>query len=360
MYNFAENYFHMKKITSNLFNISMLLLIAVMVTSCGKKLPKNYFMIDGDAYEVNAGYIINNGETNGGFDIDLQLTSSDGCNYISFGITSKQAEALASTTHTKFDGIWVLGYKSSSNYSDMAMINGGGSIVIDRKSDGYTIDFKCSDQYGNDIEGYYKGALSNKDKNNIVHIIPDYVIPEEIYEEVEKYFPIYSGTDIPNINGQYVSSPHVLVYQSDSNYPDSLIFYSDRYVGFMNTNNQMNFYGKQYDPTQGKDMEEIYYNVKISGSDDCFTCYYVVDGYPNGYYAQQSFLFSGKKTPAGLENFHAAVILLETSGHPNLPPKNTFRVLKDHDGMAYSENWFAKSPAPKRSSDTDLFNMWMQ
>lgn len=345
----------MKKAPSNLFNISMLLLITLCLTACKGKLPDNYFKVDGEAYEINVGSIINNGQVNGGFDVDLKLVSSDGSDYIVFGIVSQQAEALASKTYTKFDGKWVAG-------SDMAGIN-SGSIVIDRKADGYTIDFKCKDQYSNDIEGHFKGTLFTKDNDNTVNNIPDYVLPEEIYDDVEEYFPIYYGANIPDINGQYVSSPHVLVHQSDSDNPDSLIFYSDRYVGFMYSNKQMNFYGKQYDPEQDKDIEEIYYNVKVSGDNDCFTCYYVVDGYPNGYYAQQSFLFSGKKTDEGLQDFHAAVILLETSGHPNLPPKNTFRVLKDNDGLASSINWLSKNPAPKRNrtnNNDDLFDIWMK
>lgn len=331
----------------------MLLLIIISVTSCKGKLPDNYFIVDGEAYEINSGAIINNGQINGGFDIDLRLVSSDGSDHITFGIVSQQAEALTSKTYSKFEGKWVSG-------SDMANFN-KGSIIIDRKANGYIIDFKGTDQYSNDIECHFKGALTVKDNDNTVNTIPDYVIPEEIYSDVEKYFPIYYGANIPDIDGQYVSSPHVLVYQSDSDTPDSLIFYSDRYVGFMYSNQQMNFYGKQYDPAEGKDIEEIHYNVKVSGDNDCFTCYYVVDGYPNGYYAQQSFLFSGKKTDEGLMDFHTAVILLETSGHPNLPPKNTFRVLKDYDGMAYKNEWLRGSHAPKRKSDnTDLFKMWMK
>lgn len=344
----------MKKTVSNQFSVSLLLITFLSLTACKGKLPDNYFKVDGEAYEINFGYIINNGQVNGGFDVDLKLSSSDGKNYIIFGIVSEQAEALNSKTHTKFDGKWVAG-------SDMGELS-SGSIVIDRKSGGYTIDFKGKDKYSNDIEGHFKGYLTNKDNNNTVNTIPSYVIPDEIYSDVEEYFDIYFGNNIPNIDGQYVSSPHVLVYQSDSNTPDSLIFYSDRYVGFMRSGSQMNFYAKQYDPEQGKDIEEIYYNVKISGDNDCFTCYYVVDGYPNGYYAQQSFLFSGKKTEQGIEDFRTAVILLETSGHPNLPPKNTFRVLKDNDGIAYADNWLSKSPAPKRSrtNDVDLFKMWMK
>ena len=352
----------MKKIVSNLLYISILLLIIATATSCRRDLPNNYFIVDGEVYEVNAGFLVNNGETQGGFDLDLQLISGDGSNYINFSIVSPQAEKLINKTYNNPSGFWVVGYQSNGKYKSMAQIN-KGYIVVDRKSDGYVININCTDQYGNEIEGYYKGRLSNTDKNNIVHAIPDYVIPEEIYSDVEEYFPIYFGTDIPDIDGEYLSSPHVLVYQSDSETPDSIVYFSDCYVGFMYRNNQMSFFKKQFDTEQGKDIEEIYYNVKISGDDNYFTCYYVIDGYPDGYYAQQSFLFSGRKTDQGIEDFHTAVILLETSGHPYLPAKNTFRVLKDQDGMAYMNNWMTKSPAPKRGStnnDADSFRMWMK
>lgn len=345
----------MKKTVSNLFNISALLLIILSLTACKGKLPDNYFKVDGEAYEINSGYIINNGQVNGGFNVDLKLSSSDGKNYIIFSIISEQAESIGSKTYALRDGKWVAG-------SDMAGF-ASGSVVVDRKSGGYTIDFKCKDKYSNNVEGHFKGTLSSKDNNNTVNTIPNYVIPKEIYSDVEEYFPIHTGNNIPNIDGEYLSSPHILVYQSDSEKTDSVIYFSDCYVGFMNRNNQMTFYKKQYDPTIDKDIEEIYYNVKISGDNNYFTCYYVLDGYPEGYYAQQSFLFSGRKTEQGIEDFHTAVILLETSGHPNLPAKNTFRVLKDQDGMAYANDWLSKSPAPKRgnsNNNADSFKIWMK
>lgn len=125
----------------------------------------------------------------------------------------------------------------------------------------------------------------------------------------------------------------------------------------------MNFYGKQFDSINNKYIEEIQYGVKITGENDYFTCYYVVDGYPGGYYAQQSFIFSGKKTAEGLEDFHAAVILLETSNNPSMYAKNSFRVLKDYDGLAEEENWLSKSGInAKKSSgkNNDLFDIWMK
>ena len=101
--------------------------------------------------------------------------------------------------------------------------------------------------------------------------------------------------------------------------------------------------------------------MKITGSDDNFTCYYVVDGYVQGFYAQQSFIFSGKKTPQGLENFHVAVILLETSGHPNMYPNNSYRVLKDYDGLAETNYWLSgKSGGSVKAKSGNAFDIWMK
>jgi hypothetical protein len=124
----------------------------------------------------------------------------------------------------------------------------------------------------------------------------------------------------------------------------------------------MNFYGKQYDSLENRYIEEIQYGLKITGSEDNFTCYYVVDGYVEGFYAQQSFIFSGKKTNAGLDDFHVAVILLETSGHPNMFPVNSYRVLKDYDGLAENNYWLSGKSGNNiaASKKNNAFDIWMK
>lgn len=353
----------MKLSTLNLLKTSLLaLLIIFTASSCRRnKTPKNYFKIGEQVYEITYGVIINNGEADNGFNVDLRLYDESRNNLLSFNIISKQAESLANSTYTNFEGSWILGYKDNGSYSSMANIN-TGSVVINRSSDGYSIDIKCTDQYSTEIEGYFKGELDKKDEDNFVKRLPSYVLPNEIYDEVTKYLPIHSGVNPPDMKGEYVSKPHALIYESYAENPDSLQFYSDRYLGFIYANKQMNFYGKQYDPEEDKYIEEIQYGVKITGENDNFTCYYVVDGYPGGYYAQQAFIFSGKKTNDGIEDFHTAVIMLETSGHPDLPAKNSYRILKDEDGLAENNNWMSKKNAyqTKRLQDEDLFKMWMK
>lgn len=347
----------MKSFITNLLKISALFAI-IFITSCGEESPKNYFKVGEDIYELNFGCITNKGEVEGGFDLELSLYSADGKNIISFRIVSEQAESIASGTYKNLEGSWVVGYENGS-YTNMASIN-YGKVLINRSPAGYSVEIKCTDQYSSSISGYFKGDLGKIDENNQVHKLPNYVLPEELYDEVTKYLPIHSGINPPDMSGEYVSAPHALIYESYGQKPDSVQFYSDRYLGFMYSNKQMNFYGKQYDSLYKKYIEEVQYGVKITGDDDNFTCYYVVDGYVEGYYAQQSFIFSGKKIDAGLEDFHVAVVLLENSNNPNMYPKHSYRVLKDYDGLAETNYWLSGKSGAETIKNTNPFDIWMR
>lgn len=173
--------------------------------------------------------------------------------------------------------------------------------------------------------------------------LPPSVLPEELKDEVGQYITIFSGDDPVKTDGQFVSKPHMLLHSSVVT--DTIQVYNDRYICFVvNNNGSVDFYGKQWDNTYNKYYEEVYRNLKRVGEDDNFTCYYLTEAYPNGMYALQSTIFSGKWNPSygGLKDFQVAVILLETSGNPNLAPNNSYRVLGDGDGLAKDTAWLAK------------------
>lgn len=351
----------MKRQVSNSLKISVLLVAILIICSCNRnKLPENYYKVGEDVYEILDGVFVNNGETEGGFNLDLRLYCENGKDFINFNIVSKEAERIPDGSYKDFNASWFVGYDNGS-YTNFGKIT-SGSLIIARSKDGYTIKIKCIDQYSNEIVGKFTGELTRQDEDNFVHVVPEYVLPNEIYDEVTALIPIYSGVNPPDMEGEYVSSPHALIYESYGEKPDSLQFYSDRYLGFLYANKQMNFYGKQYDSIQGAFFEEIQYGVKITGNNDCFTCYYVVDGYVQGYYAQQSFIFSGKKTDAGLEDFHVAVILLETSGNPYMFAKHSYRILKDYDGLAEENYWLSGKSRNNITSVTNNnpFDIWMK
>lgn len=197
--------------------------------------------------------------------------------------------------------------------------------------------------------------------------VPESVLPTEIGEVISDYFVVYSGDNPTPVRGQFVSSPHALMATSldpDYIYPDSVIFYNDRYICFERTSaGNLNFYGKQWDDDYQAYYEEVYRELNSVGEGDEFTCYFLTEGYPNGMYALQSTIFSGKwgESYGGLKDFQVAVILLETSGNPNLAPKGSYRVLGDFDGLAQDTNWMAKKSSfnhDVKVSDEDAFKMF--
>ena len=181
----------MKSFASNLIKISTLILVITFLASCrDRNKPKNYFIVEDTRYEIKSGEIINNGESSNGFSLDLRLYNESKENFLSFVIVSPQAESIPNSTYTNFEGSWVLGYKDGS-YTSIGSIN-TGKVVINRSSDGYSIEIECVDQYSNKVEGRYKGELTAKDENNLVKKLPEYVFNFEgayRYELMEEYYP---------------------------------------------------------------------------------------------------------------------------------------------------------------------------
>lgn len=173
--------------------------------------------------------------------------------------------------------------------------------------------------------------------------IPTSVLPEELNDSLSSHFTYYTGLHIPAIDGQFVSSPHVLIYSTITD--DSVnygVHYNDKFLAFAQlTDYHIDFYSKQWNDDANTYYEEAYRNVCIIGRSNGFTCYYITEGYPDGLYAKQSTILSGmwKESYGGIQNFQVAVILLETSGNPNLAPVNSFRVLCDGDSLARDTIW---------------------
>lgn len=197
--------------------------------------------------------------------------------------------------------------------------------------------------------------------------VPESVLPAEVSAAIGDCFVVYSGENPAPVRGQFVSRPHALMATSlDPTYvyPDSVIFYNDRYLCFERSNNGLvNFYGKQWDDDYNAYYEEVYRNLNSVGEGEDFTCYFLTEGYPNGMYALQSTIFSGKWNEAygGLKDFQVAVILLENSGNPYLAPNGSYRVLGDFDGLAQNTNRMAKKSSfnnDVKVSDEDLFRMF--
>ena len=191
--------------------------------------------------------------------------------------------------------------------------------------------------------------------------LPTSVMPLSLVDSVSEYFTIYQGTNPPTFEGQFVSSPHELLHSTNPN--DTVTLFNDRYVAFFVNGDKVDFYGKQWDDEYDAYYEEAKRDLYLVGTGEGFCCYYLTEAYPNGMYAKQSTVFSGKWNPAygGLKDFQVAVILLETSGNPNLAPAGSYRVLGDGDGMARDTTWFSGKDASFGTvtmSDEDAFRMF--
>ena len=173
--------------------------------------------------------------------------------------------------------------------------------------------------------------------------VPSVVLPDSLTAPVEEYFTVYEGVNPPVFDGQFVSHPHILLHSTFED--DTITTFNDRYIAFFGNDTKIDFFGKQWDDEYESYYEEAYRDLYVIGTGENFSCYYLTEGYPNGMYAKQSTIFSGKwnENYGGLKDFQVAVILLETSGNPKLAPAGSFRVLGDGDGLAQDTTWMAKS-----------------
>lgn len=210
--------------------------------------------------------------------------------------------------------------------------------------------------YGNEIE------FTTLESNNISPTpingeIPPSVLPNELANEISQYANIYQGNYPPEFETQFVSSPHMLFY-STTGEPINTV-HNDRYIAFIRRGDKIDFYGKQWDDEVNLFYEEVHRNLNIIGSGNNFTTYYITEGYPNGLYAKQSTIFSGTWDAYNnaVNDFKVVVILLETSGNPNLAPVNSYRILGDGDGVSPYTPWIdGKSlDGSAQMSDEDIF-----
>jgi hypothetical protein len=217
----------------------------------------------------------------------------------------------------------------------------------------------CSDGGGNYPDGstkYYGGtAISNEIISDIYEeFISSGVIPEEIYEEFKELMPIYSGKTPPDISGEYIVTPMVLIGSSldeDDNAIGKVGKFAALNISFVrNLDGTLKCIESQDDSFHSGDDVE----VQVVGDGDYFTAYYVSSGESSGIYNKHSVLISGILDSEGIRDFHYAFIMLEKGDDPipELVPVNTYRVFKDNDGLAKRIGPASTSnkPAIKKSS----------
>lgn len=182
--------------------------------------------------------------------------------------------------------------------------------------------------------------------------IPKTVIPEKIVNQFVQYMDIYKGENPPLVDGEYVSSPHKLVYDSDSGMgAGSDIVFEDYFFAFSTVDGKLTFRAEE----NSQVIEAG--NVTLLGNDSLFTAYFIGEGVSGDIPFVKSYLISGIKTADGIADFHYSFIMLEKGDDPlgDLIDVNDYRVIKDGNGMA--DNWFwqkGKASAGQLSDDRKL------
>lgn len=166
--------------------------------------------------------------------------------------------------------------------------------------------------------------------------VPQTVIPSSILKKFVKYMDFYKGDNPPVIEGEYVSSPHKLVYDSHSGKDESdNIQFGDYCFAFnRDSDSTLTFCAIESEQTiNGRELT-------VMGHDDYFTMYFIGEGSTNGISFRKSYLISGRRTDEGIADFYYAFIMLDKGSDPydELMDINDYRVIKDGNDLA--GNWF--------------------
>ena len=168
------------------------------------------------------------------------------------------------------------------------------------------------------------------------------VVPPDILDELDDYIPIYEGINPPNVEGQYVMSPEILIYDSGHTYSAGKEF-ADLYFQFYNQdmeNNTLDYREAQSSST-GTGTGAF-----ISGDGETFSVFFNTES-ENVYsdytvYTKRALILSGILTPQGIKDLKRAFVMVDKSSDPkhHVMDVGEFRILEDGDGLCSITNYF--------------------
>lgn len=164
------------------------------------------------------------------------------------------------------------------------------------------------------------------------------VIPADIRNKMKNYITFYEGNNPPNVEGTYLASPYVSVYDSSDGYEAGSLFV-DSYFEFYNQNSNDNTLYFRKKSADG--ITQMNGKAHIQGNGNNFTIYLISTGTDSGISLKEVTVVSGTKTASGIKNLHYAFVVTEKGNDPEetLVPVGTFRVFKDKDGLAENTTW---------------------
>lgn len=193
-------------------------------------------------------------------------------------------------------------------------------------------------------------ALLCNDKHTVTYVIPvaKYIFSDQtndpekeidIPEGMDKYIPIFKGSNPPVLNGAYLMEPNTCVFCSDEGnggYSQGTVCVSEIFQ-FSNMSKLTRTIDVRNESVDGHTYEEGlgYY---ISGEGNNFTIYANVDGKTSdGISTKMSYIISGTLTADGIKDFYNSFIMQWKSAAGNLMSEGAFRVFKD--SLAVPTQW---------------------
>ena len=174
-------------------------------------------------------------------------------------------------------------------------------------------------------------------------------IPEEYLSKMSAYMPIFSGNTPPNVEGTYLLSPDMMIYNSNvnSSYQAGHVFADviPEYTEQDFAKNTVKFRYQQRNTSGQVISTTSQEESKIMGEGENFTNFTIVrnDDSDGVTWSKVATILSGTKTSDGIKNFFYGILMLEKYD-PNgrLMKEGDCRVFKDDDGMSPYDAWKAR------------------
>lgn len=159
------------------------------------------------------------------------------------------------------------------------------------------------------------------------------IIPKNILEDIQsRGFQIYKGNNPPNVEGAFLSQPHILIspYGSDD-FKAGHQWLDRTYTLYNQQGSKINL------DISATDTNETGYGFYIMGEGNKFTIFAEIQGVERGVKKRDVTLLSGEISIEGIRNLQAAYTLTWKEGDLNntgLMPVGKSRISGDKDGLA--------------------------
>ncbi len=172
-------------------------------------------------------------------------------------------------------------------------------------------------------------------------------IPEEYLKRIRPYMPIYSGNTPPNIEGTYIISKNMLVFDSTGGYSSGATGFLDYVTDFYGQDMLKNIVLFR---EEERNANKVYSSsdwaeAKVLGRNENFTAFIIVDSKQNDGYttAKMATILSGTMTSSGISDFYFGFVLLDKYDPDNtIIPVGGFRIFKDQDGWSEQTSWWVR------------------